>query len=104
MSVALHIQPGDDSPARLVPIATEAVNAEEWLPVADSLGTKWLQRFQVGAEFDRAEATEIVSEFTSASEQFAAVGKPHLAARAQAVIEALRDAVAHRPSATLFIG
>ena len=104
MSVALQIPTGEDSPCRLVPIATEAVYAAEWLPVADSLRTKWLQRFQVGAEFDRAEAAEIVSEFTIASERFAADGKAHLAARADAVIEALRDAVANCLSATFFIG
>lgn len=105
MSVALQIPAGEDSPARLVPIATEAIYAAEWLPVADLFGTKWLQRFQVGAEFGTDEATEIMSELTSASEQFAAAGKPQLTARADAVIEALRDAVANSHSnAAFFIG
>jgi len=89
-------------PARLVPIATEAVYATEWLPVAHLLGTKWLPLFQVGAEFGQDDIGHVESEFLGASMQFVADGKPELAARANAVVKELRNAVASSHSNLVF--
>ena len=89
MSVALQIPARGDSPPRLIPIATEATYASEWLPVANSLGAAWLQRFQVGAAVDHEDIDEVAREFSMAGQHFAAKGRPHLAAWAAAVVAAL---------------
>ncbi len=105
MSVALLIPALEAKPARLIPVATESVFANERLPVADLIGTAWLQLFQTGVDFGHDELDQVISEFEQAGAQFIAQGKPYLASRAMGVIEALREAAAI-PSSDLrfFIG
>ena len=105
MSVALQIPACEAEPARLLPIATEAVYASEWLPLADSIGATWLPRFQTGADVGHNDLAQVASEFEAAAARFTAEGKPEFAARAVAVVNALRGAAAStRASSTLFIG
>jgi hypothetical protein len=73
--------------------------------MADSIGATWLQRFQTGAEVGRDDLVQVASEFEQAAERFAADRKLEFAARAVAVVEALRAVAASpRASSTLFIG
>lgn len=105
MSVALQIPAYEGVPARLIPIATEAVYASEWLPLADSIGARWLQRFQAGAEVGHDDLAQVASEFERAGARFIVDRKPELAGRAVAVFEALRGfAASARAGSTLFIG
>jgi len=105
MSVALQIPACGAEPARLIPIATEAVYASEWLPLAGSIGATWLQRFKTGAEVGHDDLVQVASEFERAAERFTADRKLEFAARALAAFEALRGVAARpRTSLTLFIG
>lgn len=105
MSVALQIPACGAEPVRLIPIATETVYASEWLPLADSIGATWLPRFQTGADVGYDDPAQVAGEFDQAAARFTAEGKPEFAARAVAVVKALRGAAANsRASSTLFVG
>lgn len=105
MSVALLIPAAEDLPSRLIPIATETVYASEWLPIASRLGLTWLHRFQVGASVNHNDLDVVVGEFAFVGEQFVAEGRPELAERALAVVEALRGVASSRnPILGIYIG
>jgi hypothetical protein len=105
MSVALQIPAWGGSPPNFIPIATEAVFASEWLPVALSFGATWLPRFQVGTAVEYEDLGPVASEFAKAAEHFIADRKEHLAVRATAVVMALRDvASSSHPGLVLYIG
>jgi hypothetical protein len=92
MSVAVLISYLDSSRSETyLPLATEKVFAEHWLPAAAALGCVWIPTFQTGASIPLEELPTIRAEFEQLRDHFTRTpgASEHVRERSRWIVEEL---------------
>src|SRR3954467_381461 len=98
MSVALIYRPRGALPeqAEMVPVATEEVFREHWLPGARALGLVWVPMFETGVKVSEGDLQAVLEELR-ALERWLIANTPESATLVQPRIARLVDVLEHLP-------
>lgn len=105
MSVAIVVSfKSPDRAPLYVPVATEALFSNAWLPAAERLGLSWVPRFELGADVPPADLPAVRAEIARVRAALAhRRDAPSLLPRVDSILDALAD-IDPAEVATIFIG
>src|SRR3974377_653304 len=107
MSVALVVKSAPDPRDRHLPIATEDVFEDFWLPAAHALHLKWVPTFQSGLDVRHQDIPDILNELLRLKVWMT---KPERKVESEAIVRRIvllthrLEEIQHDPAASAWIG
>jgi hypothetical protein len=107
MSVALLISKKHDRrDSNLIPVATQDVFHEVWIPPCQALGLKYLPMFETGTALEQEDLDCVIEELGRLKEHFESTSNEltkHIVSRIELLASSLND-VKGRPDLEIWIG